>query len=204
MIANTQSGPYSWWESSSAPSTNTPWLGRHPATGQGASPHAWGMSQANGVLLASLVAERADGGLVVGRGVPAQWLGGNSPISVTNFPTTDGRRLNLTISSSDRSVSLKLSGQPPSGPVLFELPQFVDNIASTSAGRIDQGTGTVTLSPGTRSVTVQLGAAPGQPSSHSRPLQWYEIGIFVAAAVILAVLGTLWVRRRLATPAIPK
>jgi hypothetical protein len=161
MIANSQSGPYSWWESSSAPSTHTPWLGRHPATGQGASPHAWGMSQANGVLLASLVAQRTDGALVVGRGVPARWLGGDRPISVTNFPTTDGRRLSLRISSSGRSVSLTLRGQPPSGPVLFQLPQFIDNIATTSAGRVDQGTGTVTLSPATRSVTVQLRASPG-------------------------------------------
>ena len=76
MIANSQSGPYSWWESSSAPSTDNPWLGRHPASGQGSSPHAWGMSQANGVLLASLVAQRTDGAIIVGRGVPAQWLRG--------------------------------------------------------------------------------------------------------------------------------
>ncbi len=159
MIANSQSGPYSWWESSSAPSTHTPWLGQHPATGQGSSPHAWGMSQANGVLLASLVAQRADGALVVGRGVPAPWLRGDPPISVTNFPTTDGRRLNLRISSSGQSVTLTLSGQPPSGPVLFQLPSFVDNIATTSSGRVDQGTGTVTLSPDTKGVTVRLRAA---------------------------------------------
>ncbi|MGA8724368.1 MAG: hypothetical protein WB565_04960 [Acidimicrobiales bacterium] len=161
MIANSQSGPYSWWESSSAHSTHSPWLGRHPVTGQGASPHAWGMSQANGVLLASLVAQRSDGALVVGRGVPAQWLiSGDPPISVKNFPTTDGRRLSLRILSSGRSVSLRLFGLTPSGPVLFQLPEFIDNIATTSAGGVDQRTGTVTLSPATRSVSVQLRTAP--------------------------------------------
>jgi hypothetical protein len=72
MIVPSQSGPYSWRESSSAPSTHTLWRGRHPATGQGASPHAWGMSQANGVLLASLVAQRTD--------VPWSWGGGFPPI----------------------------------------------------------------------------------------------------------------------------
>jgi len=160
MIANTQSGPYSWWESSSAPSTHTPWIGRHPASGQGASPHAWGMSTANKVLLDSLVAQRADGTLVVGRGVPAQWLGGDQPISVTNFPTTDGRKLDLRISSGARSVTLTLSGALPSGPVLFQVPSFIDNIMATSSGRIDQGSGTVLLSPRTRNVTVRLRAAP--------------------------------------------
>jgi len=117
------------------------------------------MSQANGVLLASLVAQRTDGALVVGRGVPAQWLSGDPAISVTNFPTTDGRKLSLRISSSGQSVTLTLRGQPPSGPVIFQLPSFVDNIATTSGGRVDQGTGTVTLSPDTKGVTVRLRAA---------------------------------------------
>src|SRR5204862_69153 len=30
MIANTQSGPYSWWESVQAPDPASPWTGRHP------------------------------------------------------------------------------------------------------------------------------------------------------------------------------
>ena len=160
MIENSQSGPYSWWESSSAPSANTPWIGKHPAAGQGSSPHAWGMSQANKVLLDSLVTQSSDGTLIVGRGVPAQWLTDGASISVSNFPTTDGRRLNLRISSTGRAVSLVLSGKSPSGQVLFELPSFTDDIAASSSGMINQATGTVTLAPSTRSVTVQLSGAP--------------------------------------------
>ena len=61
-----RAGRLSWWESSSAPDPGSPWVGRHPATGQGSSPHAWGIAGANKVLLDSLVAQRADGSLVVG------------------------------------------------------------------------------------------------------------------------------------------
>ncbi len=163
MIANTQSGPYSWWESSSAPSASTPWVGEHPTAGQGASPHAWGMSQANKVLLDSLVAQSSDGALIVGRGVPSSWVADASSVAVTNFPSTDGRRLSLRITSTGHSVALALSGRLPSGPVLFELPSFVNAIATTSAGTIDEATGTVTLAPGTRAVTVELSGseAPG-------------------------------------------
>jgi len=159
MIENDQSGPYSWWESSSAPSTQTPWMGRHPAAGQGSSPHAWGMAQANKVLLDSLVAQRSDGTVIVGRGIPAQWLGHGASISVANFPTTDGRRLNIRISSTVQSVSLTLSGGTPSGQVLFQLPSFTNNIAATSSGVIDEGTGTVMLAPNTKRVSVQLRGA---------------------------------------------
>jgi hypothetical protein len=162
MIENDQSGPYSWWESSSAPSRDTPWTGTHPSAGQGASPHAWGIAEADKVLLDSLAAQESDGSLIVGRGVPAAWLGAGISMSVTGFPTTDGRRLNIEISSRGRSVTLGLSGGTPPGQVLFELPSFVDDIASTSSGSIDQQTGTVTLNAGTTSVTVDLERAPSQ------------------------------------------
>jgi len=160
MIANSQSGPWSWWESSSAPDPHSLWVGRHPSTGQGSSPHAWGIAGADKVLLDSFVAQRSNGSLVIGRGVPPAWLDRGAPIAVANFPTTDGRRAGVSIASSSRSVSLTLSGALPAGPVLFQLPSFVRNIATTSAGDVNQATGTVTLAPSLLHVTVTLRRAP--------------------------------------------
>jgi hypothetical protein len=40
--------------------------------------------------------------------------------------------------------------------VLFQLPAFVGNIAGASAGTVNESTGTVTLPPTDRTVTVQL------------------------------------------------
>ena len=160
MIDNSQSGPYSWWESSSTPTADSPWTGEHPPAGQGASPHAWGMSQANKVLLDSLVAQDADGTLIVGRGIPSKWLTSGTTITVTRFPTTGGRRLNLRIATTGLSVSVALQGSVPQGAVTLELPAFIDNIAATSSGTIDQATGTVTLAPNAPSATVRLLRAP--------------------------------------------
>jgi hypothetical protein len=157
MIANDQSGPLSWWESSSTP-TSSPWVGTHPAGGQGSSPHAWGMAGANKVLLDSIVAQRADGTLIVGRGIPSDWLE-RTPVVVSNFPITGGRRMGLTITSSGRAVTLTLHGGV-AGSVLFQLPSFVANIASASAGHVDQSVGSVVLPPGTHRVTVEMRRAP--------------------------------------------
>ncbi|MGH3202854.1 MAG: hypothetical protein ACRDP5_12500 [Streptosporangiaceae bacterium] len=156
MIADGQSGPYSWWESQHFPNPGSPWTGVHPESGNGASPHAWGMANSNLVLLASLVAQRADGALVVGRGVPDSWVRGGQVISLANFPTTDGRHTGLSIRASGTSVTLTLSGDQPADPVLFQLPAFVGNIAHASAGTVDEATGTVTLPATVRSVTVTL------------------------------------------------
>ncbi len=81
---------------------------------------------------------------------------------MTNFPTVDGRRLSLTISSAGRSVSLSLRGRLPAGPTLFQLPAFVGNVAAASAGTVDEASGTVTIDPGTRGVTVELRRPPGR------------------------------------------
>jgi hypothetical protein len=158
MVARSQSGPWSWWESSSAPDPASPWVGRHPATGQGSSPHAWGMAGADKVLLDSVAAQRADGALIVGRGLPSSWLD-RTPISVTNFPTTGGGRVGLTITSAGPAVTLTLHGRAP-GPVLFQVPSFIRNIASTSTGHVDQAEGSVTLPPGTHRVTVEIRTSP--------------------------------------------
>ena len=159
MIANSQSGPWSWWESSSAPDPTSPWVGRHPATGQGSSPHAWGIAGADKVLLDSLVAVQSNGSLVIGRGVPPGWLDRGQAISASNFPTTGGHRIAVTIASTGRSVWLTLRGAPV-GPVLFQVPTFVRNIASASTGNFSEATGTVTAARNVRRVTVTLRRAP--------------------------------------------
>jgi hypothetical protein len=162
MIEHEQSGPWSWWESSSAPDPHSPWVGNghHPATGQGSSPHAWGIAGSDKVLLDSIVAQRADGSVLVGRGVPPEWLTTTAPIAVTNFPTTDGKRSGFTIRADGTTVTLTVAGAATAGKILFELPSFANNIASTSAGTVNQHTGTVTLASGARHVTVTLRRAP--------------------------------------------
>jgi hypothetical protein len=110
-------------------------------------------------LLDSLVSQRTDGSLIVGRGVPDSWVGSGQRIAVFDFPTTDGSRIGLTITTRGDAVTLQLFGRS-SGPVIFELPAFVNNIASASAGTVDNGAGAVTVAGYTPSVTVTLDHAP--------------------------------------------
>jgi hypothetical protein len=160
MTHKSQSGPLSWWESSSNPNTGSPWIGTHPASGNGSSPHAWGMANANMVLLDSLLAQRSNGRLLVGRGVPTKWLASPDPIVVDNFPTTKGHRVGASIVTHGKAVTLTLTGDKPAGAVVFELPAFRNGIASTSAGKVDQKAGTVTISAATHTVTAHLKHKP--------------------------------------------
>jgi hypothetical protein len=156
MIRHSQSGPFSWWESASSPNPSSPWIGSHPRSGQGSAPHAWGIANANKVLLDALVAQRSDGTLIIGRGVPNTWVRTGKVVSVANFPSIDGHRLGVTVSVHDRTVTLTLTGDRPVGPVLFQLPAFVHNLRHAGPGNVDDRTGTVALPLGATHTTVDL------------------------------------------------
>ncbi len=110
-------------------------------------------------LLDSLVSQRTDGSLIVGRGVPNSWVGSGHRIAVTNFPATNGHRIGVRITTRANAVTLRLTGDL-AGPVAFDLPAFVHDIASASAGTVDNAAGTVTIPAHVRSVTVTLAHAP--------------------------------------------
>jgi hypothetical protein len=160
MIQNTQSAPFSWWEGIPSVGTTNWSPGTHATSGTGSSPHMWGQANASKVLLDSLIAGKTDGSVIVGRGVPSEWLRANATTSVTNYPIAGNGRMGATITSAGGAITLTLSGSTPRGNVLFELPQFVGNIASASTGTVDNTNGVVSLAPGTTSVTVTLTNAP--------------------------------------------
>ena len=159
LIAHDQSGPYSWWEGSTSPSATTPWIGNHPSSGGGSSPHSWGIAMGDLGLLDSLVAQRTDGTVIVGRGIPSDWLASGGPIAASNVPVAGGRRIGVRITAQGNTVTLRLTGAS-TGPVVFDLPAFVGNIASASAGTVSESAGTVTVPASTRLVTVSLTKAP--------------------------------------------
>lgn len=158
MIANTQSGPFSWWENIGVPAPSA-WFGIHPGRGGGSSPHMWGQSSATKVFLESIAAEFYDGRVLIGRGIPEEWLG-KGKIEVKNIPISRNRRLDVTIHSvSPNRVLFQFGGGLPLGDIILNLPVFLNRIQSATAGKVDKMAGTITVPANTRSVTVVLNSA---------------------------------------------
>ena len=160
MLDNTQSSPFGWWESINAPVISA-WEGIHPGGGAGACPHMWGQSFATSALLDALVAEKSDGSVLVGRGIPNNWVSTGQVIELTNYPLNDNKRMGFRIEAlPGTQVLLTLTGDLPAGKVIFALPVFINNIQSATGGSADSASGEVTLEHGTRSVTVSLASVP--------------------------------------------
>ena len=160
MINNTQSAPYSWWEGIPTAGASNWSPGAHATSGTGSSPHIWGQANASKVLLNSLIAEKSNGQVIVGRGLPNEWLRNGQTMSATNYPISNGNRMGATITTSGTSVTLTLTGAAPTGGVAFDVPYFAGKIGSASAGTVDNANGVITLGPGIRNVTVTLTSTP--------------------------------------------
>jgi hypothetical protein len=168
MISNAMSGPYSWWEGIKDPGA-TPWEGTHPNTGSGSCPHMWGQSVATKVLVDSLMAEKSDGKVIVGRGIPNEWVTNGKVIELSNYPIKDNKRMGVKIEGLSSAVRLTLTGNAPAGDILFNLPVFAGNISSATAGSIDNTAGLVTIPSGTTSVTVYINNPNPTPLPTSTP-----------------------------------
>jgi hypothetical protein len=68
--------------------------------------------------------------------------------------------MGATISTSGNAVTLELSGAAAAGGVEFDIPAFIGNIASATAGTVDRANGVVVLPAGATGVTVTLVSAP--------------------------------------------
>ncbi len=95
MIEHSQSGPFAWWEGIGYPDDASPWNIPHASCGGGSCQHIWGQSVATKVLFDSLISVKADGTLIVGRGVPQEWIKDGNVIEIRNFPILHGKRVNL-------------------------------------------------------------------------------------------------------------
>ncbi|HZX06209.1 sugar-binding protein [Kribbella sp.] len=159
MIDKSMSGPFGWWEGVDYPNAASPWNIDHAAGGGGSNQHMWGQSTATKVLFDSLIAEKSDGTVIVGRGVPDEWLRGNGEkIGLDDYPITNGARLGYHLTTAGKTVTIQFTGDTNRATgYSIELPGLRNNIQNVSAkAGIDQAAGRVKLPRGTTRVTIVL------------------------------------------------
>jgi hypothetical protein len=156
MIDSAMSGPYSWWEGIDRP-VSVSWEGTHPEWGSGECPHGWGISFNEKLVTESIVAEKADGRILIGRGMPVSWSGSSKIVDISNFPIQSNQRMGVKIETiGPREIQFSFSGSRPSNEIILNLPIFANNIAGTTSGSINVKDNTVTLAPSVTMAIVTL------------------------------------------------
>ena len=162
MIQNAMSGPFGWWEGVDYQSDDSPWDVAHAKGGGGSCQHMWGQSTASKVLIDALIAEKINDKIIIGRGVPKEWITANQTFSVSNHVVEQGKKVGYAIQTSPdgKEVTITFTGDQTTIPFSVELINFKNNIASVSGNfEFDQEAGIVTVPAGTKSVTVTLKSA---------------------------------------------
>lgn len=159
MIDKAMSGPFGWWEGVDYPSASSPWDIDHARGGGGSCQHMWGQSTATKVLLDSLIAEKYGEKIIVGRGIPKEWIADGEVISVENHVVEQGKKVGYKIQTSNagNTVTIQFSGDKTKLPFSVELISFKDKIESVSDNlSFNKAAGTVLVPGGTKTVTVNL------------------------------------------------
>jgi hypothetical protein len=178
QIETTTGGPNAWWEANgSGPNPANPWIGNHAPPEFGACPYGFPISGQQLGLLQSIVATglTASGTgpftytepLYIGRGIPNTWIAAGQTTGVSNLTTsyniTSGARTSYGVSiavtepASTRVVTVTLTGTPPGGPVLIQLPVFLTTgLNAVTGGTYSATTHTVTATAGATQVVITL------------------------------------------------
>ncbi|MFL6142944.1 MAG: hypothetical protein ACJ72N_13895 [Labedaea sp.] len=178
QIQNTTGGPNAWWEANgSGPSTANIWAGSHAGPQFGAVPYAWPIAHQQLALIRAVAAEglAATGTgpfsytrpLYVGRGIPTTWIAPGQTIAVNNITSafdvntgarsTYGVSLAVTRPGAGRVITVNLSGTPPGGAVLVQLPVFASaTVVSVTGGSYNAASRTVTMNAGATQAVITL------------------------------------------------
>lgn len=151
MLDN-QSAPFQWGESFDKGQNDTDWT--RPAAGY----ETWGLGFMRQGLLEATASVKTDGTVIIGRGIPNEWMASGTPIEWQNIVINQGRKFsNLKLYAADsKTIKLELTGDDAWGDIVFNLPLLKNNIASVSDGQFDNDAGTVTVSGNTKELTVTL------------------------------------------------
>lgn len=146
MIENVQSAPYSFWEGITVDKNKERFWEKCPLTwGGGSSPHMWGQSTCTKVLVDSIVALKADGNLIIGRGIPTEWTEDGKEFSAKNFLASDGKRVDVTVKTEGKEITVEVTGEVA---YTVELPVLVGKIKNAQGCEFDREKGIVCVPAG--------------------------------------------------------
>jgi hypothetical protein len=159
FLLDNQSAPFQWGESFDGPRSDSDWT--RPA----ADLETWALGFDQQAIQEICASVRSDGTVIIGRGIPDEWLREDTPIEWKNVRINGGRKMDFAITTSAEFVTLTLKGDEPIGAVVFDLPVFQKGVKGVEVdgkalARTNAGPGAVILSKGARIVRVELANKP--------------------------------------------
>ena len=132
----------------------------------------WGQSTATKVLFDSLIAEKVDDCVIIGRGIPAEWNAKGKVVEIKDVSVDYGKKTGYKMTGQEGKITLELTGDKLDIPYSLQLISLKNNIASVNVdGKkltkgINRKAGTITIPAGSKMVVVNLGEEIKEPEAN--------------------------------------
>jgi len=136
FLYNNQCAPFVWSEAFESKGRNQ-WAGMYLPQESYGNYEGWGSSFIKQALLQACVSVKTDGTVIIGRGIPDNWLKDGDVISWKNININNGKIINFEISASKGKIDLSITGDKADGKIIFDLPIFTKGISNASEGIIN-------------------------------------------------------------------
>lgn len=112
------------------------------------------------ISIDAVVSQLEDDTVVIGQGIPGEWLLEGESLSFENYPLQGGGKLDGTITGKENEIRIRLSPTMPTAASL-EFPVLLNNIEYASCG-FDSENGIVSVPAGITEITVHLKKSVGE------------------------------------------
>jgi hypothetical protein len=112
-------------------------------------------------MLQMCASVKADGTVILGRGITDAWLNSGVPIRWENVRINHNKKMDFSIQKAGGEIHISLKGDDTEGNILVDIPMFVNNIqsAASETGELvkkDDENGKVWFSGNTKDICVRL------------------------------------------------
>ncbi len=154
-LLDNQSGPLIWAESFHKPEYDGDWT--RPETDL----ETWALGFIRQAMLQMCVSVKANADVILGRGIPDEWIESGKPIAWERVRITNGKQIALSIQKVDNAIDITLDGDTNTGNYIIDIPYCVGKIkdVNVDTGRVvtkDIAKGKVTVTGDCRKISIKL------------------------------------------------
>ena len=126
-LLDNQSAPMQWGESFHRPAHPGDWT--RPEVDQ----ETWGLGFIRKGMLQMCVSLKADGDVILGRGIPDEWIESGVPIQWKRVRINNGKQIDFSIHKKGGVIEIVLSGDRNDGNYIVDIPYLKGNISKATA-----------------------------------------------------------------------
>lgn len=154
-LLDNQTAPLIWGESFHKPDHEGDW------TRPEVDLETWALGFIRQAMLQMCVSVKTNGDVIIGRGIPDEWVLSGKPIAWQKVRINNGKAINLNINKNGKAIVIRIDGDVNEGNFIVDIPFCKDKIQNVNAegGKVigfDSSTGKATVSGDSRTITLTL------------------------------------------------